>query len=258
MPEWLQNPVVIFALAIGAMFFGYFFGLFEGRGQGYKRRQEEEAEKKENEPTPEPLPPASPAIPPDETPILDVSADRSGQLHLTLDGQRTDPSTLEADQRKRLIEVLTLMRPWLETSKPASSQKGATPPPQPKPVQSPKGAPSSQEASPPPPPSPSPRPSSAPAAESRPPVSPSANSEDEPAAAPDSIVAQIDSILQSQIAGTPLIEKGIRLQESPEGGVIVWVGMSKFQGVEDVPDEQIKAAIRAAISVWESKFTPGL
>jgi hypothetical protein len=71
-------------------------------------------------------------------------------------------------------------------------------------------------------------------------------------------VAQIDSILQSQIAGTPLIEKGIRLQESPEGGVIVWVGMSKFQGVEDVPDEQIKAAIRAAISVWESKFTPGL
>jgi hypothetical protein len=54
------------------------------------------------------------------------------------------------------------------------------------------------------------------------------------------------------------MEKGIRLQESPEGGVIVWVGMSKFQGVEDVPDEQIKAAIRAAISVWESKFTPGL
>jgi hypothetical protein len=248
MPEWLQNPVVIFALAIGAMFFGYFFGLFEGRGQGYKRRQEEEAEKKENEPPPEPLPPASPAISSDETPVLDVSADKSGQLHLTLDGQRTDPSTLSSDQRKRLIEILTHMRPWLETSKPAPSPQGG---------QSPKGTPSPQEASPPPPPSPSPRPSSAPATESRPPVSPPANSEDEPAAAPDSIVAQIDSILQSQIAGTPLIEKGIRLQESPEGGVIVWVGMSKFQGVEDVPDEQIKAAIRAAISVWESKFTPG-
>jgi len=25
-----------------------------------------------------------------------------------------------------------------------------------------------------------------------------------------------------------------------------------------VPDEQIKAAIRAAISVWETKYTPGL
>jgi hypothetical protein len=60
------------------------------------------------------------------------------------------------------------------------------------------------------------------------------------------------------MAGTPLMEKGIRLQESPEGGVIVWVGMNKFQGVEDVPDEQIKAAIRTAIAAWESKFTPGL
>jgi hypothetical protein len=47
------------------------------------------------------------------------------------------------------------------------------------------------------------------------------------------------------------------LQESPEGGVIVWVGIDKFQGVEDVPDENIKAAIRAAIAQWENKYTSG-
>jgi hypothetical protein len=71
-------------------------------------------------------------------------------------------------------------------------------------------------------------------------------------------VAQIDSILQAQLAGTPLGERGIRLQESPEGGVIVWVGLNKYQGVDDVPDDQIKAAIRAAINTWEAKYTPGI
>jgi hypothetical protein len=71
-------------------------------------------------------------------------------------------------------------------------------------------------------------------------------------------VGQIDSILQSQIVNTPLIEKGIRLQESPEGGVVVWVGINKYEGVDEVPDDAIKAAIRAAIATWESKYTPGL
>ncbi len=242
MLEWLQNPIVSIAFAVGLMFFGYFFGLFEGRGQGYKRRQEEEAEKKETEPVAEKPPPAAPVVPPDEIPFLDVSKNKSGQLRLMLDGQRTDPSTLSTDQRKRLIEVLTLMRPWLESPKSAHPTQGTPPPAQPKPAQSPQ--PSSQEVRP------------APTAAPRPAVPTSAGSEDAPAASANSIVAQIDSILQAHIAGTPLVEKGIRLQESPEGGVIVWVGIDKFQGVEDVPDEQIKAAIRAAIALWENKYTP--
>ena len=54
------------------------------------------------------------------------------------------------------------------------------------------------------------------------------------------------------------MEKGIRLQESPEGGVLVWVGFNKYEGVENVPDDQIKAVIRAAITEWENKYTPGL
>lgn len=251
MLEWLQNPIVSIAFAIGLMFFGYFFGLFEGRGQGDKRRQEEEAEKKETEPVAETLPPAGPVVPPDETPLLDVSKDNNGQLRLTLDGQRTDPSTLTVNQRKRLIEVLTQIRPWLETSKPTS------PPAQPKPASSQQGA-SSPKVAPTSTASPSPRPTPAPVAESRPTPPLPVDDDSVPAVTAESIVAQIDSILQAHIAGSPLVEKGIRLQESPEGGVIVWVGMGKFQGVEEVPDEQIKAAIRAAIAKWENKYTPGI
>jgi len=236
MLEWLQNPYVAIGLAVGAMFFGYFFGLFEGRGQGYKRRQAEEPEEVEkNEPEAEvvPLPSASPALPPDETSVLDVSRDNAGQLRLKLDGQRIETDTLNPEQRKRIIAVLTLIRPWLESPAPAPQ------PAQPAPVRS------------------------APATEARPaqpprPIPPPSKDDEEPAAALESIVAQVDSILQTQLAGTPLMDKGIRLQESPEGGVIVWVGIRKYEGIDEVPDDQIKAAIRAAITTWDNKYTPGL
>lgn len=226
MLEWLQNPVIVIVLAIGAMFFGYFFGLFEGRGQGYKKRQAEEPETRETEPASESLSPVMPSAPPDEVPVLDVSKDNAGKMRLKLDGRRIDASSLTPEQRKRMIAVLTQLRPLLETPAPAP------PPARPQPASIP---------------SPSPRPTPPPTKES-----------DEPVAAPQSIVEQIDSILQAQIAGTPLVERGIRLQESPEGGVIVWVGINKYEGVTEVPDEQIQAAIRTAISAWESKFTPGL
>jgi hypothetical protein len=241
MLEWLQNPYVAIAVAVGAMFFGYFFGLFEGRGQGYKRRQEEEAGKAEkDEPgvQAEPLPASSPVLPPDETPLLDVSQDGAGQLHLTLDGQRVESAALEPEQRKRIIAVLTQIRPWLEAPanapQPAGPQDVQSVPVRPAPVPATRPEPASRPAPPP------------------------AKEGEEPSAAPGSIVAQIDSILQTQLVGTPLMEKGIRLLESPEGGVIVLVGLRKFEAIDDVPDDQIKAAIRTAITTWENKYTPGL
>lgn len=73
-----------------------------------------------------------------------------------------------------------------------------------------------------------------------------------------SIVTQIDSVLQSRLAGTSLEDRGIFLAQSPEGGVMVYVGLTKYMGIEDVPDPEVKAAIRAAIAEWENKYTPGL
>jgi hypothetical protein len=65
-------------------------------------------------------------------------------------------------------------------------------------------------------------------------------------------------VLQARLIGTPLEGRGIALSNSPEGGVLVYVGVDKYNGVDEVPDPQIKAAIRAAITEWENKYTPGM
>jgi len=222
--------------------FVYIFGLFEGRGQGYKRRKAEE--EKEGKDAPPAFPSTTPAaIKTDDPGLLRIKSE-NGDMTLDLDGARLDPSTLSGDQRKRLIELLTLIRPWLEGKPAAASSMTAGPGPA-----SPKPAPVRPAASPPlpvPPPQPVTAKSSA------------LPKEDRPSAPANSIVGQIDSILQARIAGTPIEERGVFLTQSPEGGVVVYIGLSKYMGVDEVPDEEIKAAIRAAIAEWEKKYTPGL
>ena len=230
--------LAIAGIALVAMFFGYGFGLFEGRSQGYKKRQKEEAANKAETPAPEPV-----TVKVDDPGMLRIK-NEGGYLALDLDGARVDTRALTADERKRLIEMLGLMRPWLEgkhvaapertshppQSLPQQSTPLTTPPAAPRPVISPPSAPR-------------------PATIAR---------EDRPVAPAGSIVTQIDSVLQSRLAGTPLEDRGIFLAQSPEGGVTVYVGLTKYMGIEDVPDPEVKAAIRAAIAEWENKYTPGL
>jgi hypothetical protein len=225
-------------IALAVMFFGYFFGLFEGRGQGYKRRKKEEEEGKVILQTPLP-PPAPPAV---DNSLLRLSLDNNNQMRLELDGKRVDTARLTADQRKRLIDLMVTMRPWIDakpTAAPPSVPAAQTPPIS-KPAQTPPiAAPISQ---------PKPTPIvAAPIHESK---------EDLPA--PNSMVAQIDVILQKNLIGTPLAERGIRLIESPQGNVIVMVGLQRYSGVGEVTDPEVQAAIKAAIAEWERKYTPGV
>jgi uncharacterized protein YneF (UPF0154 family) len=68
-----------------------------------------------------------------------------------------------------------------------------------------------------------------------------------------SIPAQIDRILQRMISGTPLEARRVRLREGPDQSVIVLVGESVFTSVEDVPEEDIRRTIRAAVDEWERR-----
>lgn len=243
----MVNPYIYVGVAVLAMFFGYFFGLFEGRGQGYKKRKKEEEQERQVQPENEPAPsaPASPPLPevapappaPPPPSLLRLSQDQAGQLRLELDDQRVNTAALTSGQRKRLIALLTLMRPWLEVGKPQPVS-----PPAPASVSPPPVAPVSR---------PAPRPAA-------PPVSAPTKEEKQPPGAPQSMVAQIDAILQARLAGTPLDGQGIKLRESPEGSVLVHVGAKVYHAIDEVPDESIKAALRAAIAAWENTFTPGL
>lgn len=78
---------------------------------------------------------------------------------------------------------------------------------------------------------------------------------DEPAPAvlsSKSIVAQIDDILQEMLETSPLKSRGIRLMESPRGGMTIWVGLESYQAIDDVPDAEIVTLIRAAVEKWEA------
>ena len=238
--------LAIIGIGLAAMFFGYGFGLFEGRNQGYKKRRGEEVlEEKEK-----PAAPSNPVTVTVDDPGLLRIKNENGQFTLDLDGTRVNVSAFSADQRKRLIEMLNLMRPWLEGKPvPAPVVSTPTPPPSaPMPVADTRhGAPVAVAPS---TPSLTPRPAA--------PKERAAPKDDRPAAPATSIVGQIDAILQERLAGTALEDRGVFLAQSPDGSVNVYVGLTRYAGIDDVPDAEIKAAIRAAISEWEIKYTPGL
>ncbi len=70
---------------------------------------------------------------------------------------------------------------------------------------------------------------------------------------PRSIAVQIDEILQEKLASSPMASRGIRLLELPNKGMVVMVGLNQYEGVEAVPDEEIRQVIRAAVAEWEQR-----
>jgi hypothetical protein len=163
-----------------------------------------------------------------------------GLPSLEMDGTLLNVKTVTAEQKRRLIELLSSIRPWVEGGQPLQPVSKPAPPvsaqPGPLPIQ--RATPSNN------------------------PILtqplPATKSVEEKDFKSLSIVLQIDSVLQTRLLDSPLSNRGIRLTESSTGGVEVNVGNQKYGSVDDVPDQQIKMAIRAAIAEWEQKFTPGL
>lgn len=72
---------------------------------------------------------------------------------------------------------------------------------------------------------------------------------------PKSIAAQIDEILQEMLIDSLLSNKAIRLLELPQKGVVVVVGLEQYEGVESVPDPEIRGLIQKAVTEWEDRVT---
>lgn len=241
--------LAVIGISLATMFFGYFFGLFEGRGQGYKKRKKEEAsdpvlQRAAQAPLPPPSPPvesAPRAIPPAEKSLLTLTLDARQQPCLDMDGQRIDTTRMSPEERRRLIDLMVMMRPWIDAGPVQKPQP--TPPP---PAARAAPPPAVQAAS----------AAVAGATAAAPPLAGPA-APPEPASAATTMVGQIDAILQTKLTGTPLATRGIRLVESTQGGAMVVIGLNRYAGVGEVPDPEIQAVIRAAIAEWENRYTPG-
>jgi hypothetical protein len=164
---------------------------------------------------------------------------KNGTPSLEMDGVLLTTKNTTPDQKKRLIELLSVIRPWLEGGQPipaAPPQTMTSQPavPQPAPVQS---AISTQSLS------------------ATQPLPVTNLSEREFKAL--SIIAQIDHVFQTRIVGTPYEAMGIRIFEGSIGSVEVKIGANRYPSIDDVPDADIKNMIRAAIAEWEKKYTPG-
>jgi hypothetical protein len=68
--------------------------------------------------------------------------------------------------------------------------------------------------------------------------------------APKSLAAQVDDILQEKLAESGLADRGIRIMDTPSADLVVMVGLSKYDGIDAVPDPEIQAIIREAVAEW--------
>ena len=180
-----------------------------------------------------------------ETPSLLRIKNENARMMVEMDGKNLS-MPLSADGKKRLLELISTFRPFIDgqtqqqvpASKLVMTQPPSTPLTPLKPV-------------------------STPPTEVKP-VSILATGQPPKKLDPEkefallSIVQQIDTVLQKKLINTPFEDKGIRLQESPQGEVEVHVGLQKYEAIDNVPDEKIILVIRAAIAEWESKYVPGM
>lgn len=189
---------------------------------------------------------AGQVILPEEHTALKVMLDKNLAWQLEIDGARVLPNELTPEQRARLVNIIVQIRPWIDGKTVAAP---ATPAPIPTP------------------------------AVASPPFAPVASTRPQPPAVeadklkidigrgfrslfandlkvientkPASIVAMIDDFLQKRLATSPMAGREIHLEEGALGEVIVFVGKTRYPGVEDVPDPEIQAIIKAAIKDWE-------
>ncbi|MFH2040270.1 MAG: hypothetical protein ABIJ65_12635 [Chloroflexota bacterium] len=216
--EWNLKTI---GIIIAIFLIGYILGLVEAAiKQKYKDKKTTRSEEKEFS-GPPPLPLKLPNL-------LSLNRNSSNSLTLELEGQTiSNKDELTPEKRRLLVNLLVELRPWLETTTPTPASPQAKS--QPEKINN-----------------------QYPTASAIIPPQSSIPPQNLPIPSAESIVFQINMILQSRLADSPLANQGIRLMESPTGGVWVYIGLDKYEGIDAIPDPEIKAFIRKVVAEWES------
>jgi hypothetical protein len=69
----------------------------------------------------------------------------------------------------------------------------------------------------------------------------------------DSIVEQIDNILQLILKENKMEDSAVRLMDMPNKGMVVAIGLDMYDEIDDIPDLSIKTLIRQAVWLWENR-----
>jgi hypothetical protein len=221
----MQWNFLTILILLAVLLTGYGIGLLEMHLKRQKkiRRLEDALKAEQANAALAAVPPPAAAPQPSDLRLWNAA---SGTPNLELDGAPVGaPASLTPAQRRRLITLLTQVRPWLEGGPVAPASTQAIPATRPVPEVKPVPAT----------------------------ILPVKVVETPPAPVMKSIVGQINDVLQARIAGTSLAARLVRLGETPGGGVLVFVGTAKYDGIDAVPDPEVVAAIRAAITEWEKK-----
>ena len=215
--NWQTIVIIIVAFAIG-----YGFAMLDRRVTAGMKQNREDA-KREAKVVEKVVP---------EKSALSLVLDEQDQPNLRLDGVPLVPGQATADQRKRLIWLLNLTRPWIDATAgngtpPASGTTAIAP---------------TKE-------TPAPQISVVRGVRT---IMHNAVITEEPSHG-TGIVRQIDDVLQEKLPASPYASKEIHLEEGPAGEVYVLVGAQKFNGIDAVPDPGIQAIIHEAVSEWEKR-----
>jgi hypothetical protein len=182
----------------------------------------------------------------DDVEVLSAWRTHDNKVWLGMDGARlNDKTELQPGQFQRLLSLVLDLRPWLETAQAAAPKPESVPEPPPP------AAPYTESAPQPlPPVAPVPAPTQPPVQAVNKKVVPVVEVTP-PAPVLDSIIQQIDKVLQAKLETSPFKDRGIQLVEGPGGIVIVKDGINKYEGVDAIPDPEIKTLIRQAVTDWE-------
>jgi hypothetical protein len=179
-----------------------------------------------NEPLPAPgpsdevLPDSSLPAGPELEDIVHVQRDsQDGQLVVGVRGINfRSVHDMSEEQNKQVSQSVSDLSEWLKRPAPVVVAQPTPPPPVPSPVTKPDKA-------------------KTPA----------------PYGAGKSIAVQVDEILQEMLVNSPQAKRGIRITESPDAGLAVYVGLEKFDGVDAIPYNDVKEIIRTAVAEWRNR-----
>jgi hypothetical protein len=274
--ENAMEPLILVAVGFIFLIIGLIFGF--GLSSMLRRNAKTPTN---SEPVATPPPPAVPSrfTPKESVELLSVwHNERTHKLLALLEGKPLSPTQIDSEQRNRLAQILSGLHqmigddPALEEEKAAAKSEmeeeqeiveemvkedlsDALPDPQEMEGELPKegldaaGAPKKVYFA-----DTLPQPVSFREALGSNPFKINVPSSPKPTSAPKSIIEQIDEILQDKIAGTPLEEKEIKLEESPEG-MAIKIGSLMFEGIDAVPDPTIRALIKESAREWNEKVS---